>query len=520
MRLVAQLRAQPSAPRTFERLLTSADGFGLGTASSLQRAIARIADGQPLGELRTHPDVVDAIGSVDQVEGQKPHELVILSGIRTGKSLMAAALAVHWSQTCDVSLLGAGEIPRVSVVSITLDLANVIFNHILGNVQGSPVLSKLLVGQPTADTIILRHPSGKHVEIKVVAGKKAGASLVARWSAGCIFDEAPRMAGADDGVINYDDSRKAVLERLLPGSQLVSIGSPWAPFGPIYEAYNTSWRKPVQRLVIIRAPGWRMNPVFWTPERCERLRKSEPDVYATDCAAEFASPEESLFSSVELDRATRLAPTELPPEDRHEYSAAMDPATRGNSWTLIVSTRIGNLKRICLARQWTGSRLDPLNPRDVLSQIAALVKPYRIHGVYTDQWFGDALAELAKDHGLMLWQDTMTTQERTQKYLNLRTKVSIGEVELSPEPMLRSDLMRLKKRTTNTGVQIVLPRTSDGRHCDYAPAVVLSMARWLDDVAPLPIVDGSREALRREIDASKMRAEKRYGNRRARWERS
>jgi hypothetical protein len=51
------------------------------------------------------------------------------------------------------------------------------------------------------------------------------------------------MAGQEDGVVNLDDARSAVLGRILPGSQLLYIGSPWAPFGPVYSMVQEFWGK-------------------------------------------------------------------------------------------------------------------------------------------------------------------------------------------------------------------------------------------------------------------------------------
>src|SRR5262245_52356972 len=132
------------APLTLEQLCTSPTGFGVTTASPLQRAICRIADGLPLGDVSECDEVRAAIGNIEALgAAQRPAEMLILSGIRTGKSLLAAALAVRASQTCDISKLGPGETPRVSVVSLTVDLARVVFEHIVGNVLARPALRRL-----------------------------------------------------------------------------------------------------------------------------------------------------------------------------------------------------------------------------------------------------------------------------------------------------------------------------------------------------------------------------------------
>lgn len=323
---------------TLEALLTSRAGFGLTSASPLQRAICRLVDGTPLGELADAHGVLESFGvtSAAGVPGEAPAELIILSGIRAGKSLLAAALAVHASQTVDVSSLGPGEVPRVSVLSLTTDLGRVVFSHLTGNIQARPALRALLLEEPTADSVQLRHPSGRAVEVKVVAGSRAGASLVARWSAGAIFDEAPRMVGAEDGVVNFDDARAAVLGRFLPGARLVAIGSPWAPFGPIYDAVQDGFGRPTVDRVIVRAPAYRMNPVYWNPIRCAALRLRDPDVYRTDVEAEFADPDAALMTAAAIDAVTREGALELPPDPTKAYVAAIDPATRANAWPLVI----------------------------------------------------------------------------------------------------------------------------------------------------------------------------------------
>lgn len=468
---------------SLEDRLTSPYWFGLTSASPLQRAICRICDGAPLGEFGQHPSVIRALGAA-HVPTARPREVAVLSGIRTGKSLWAGALGVHCTQVCDVSRLGPGEVPRVSIVSLTKDLADVVYSHISGRMRASPVLRSLLLGEPTADTILVRHPSGRPVEIKVVAGSRAGSSLTARWMAGCIFDEFPRMVGAEEGVINWDDSRKAVLERILPGGLVAHIGSPWAPFGPAYELVQEHWGKPSRGLVVVKAPAFDMNPSYWTPGRCAEAKANDEDVYRTDVLGEFSSPEEAFFAAETLAAATRESPAELEPDPACSYVAAMDPATRGNGWTLAIWTRKGRRKICVAAYEWRGSRASPLSPREVLGEVAAVLRPYRVTTIDTDQYYFDALVDLARDYELSLVPWHWTDSERTEAYLAARTRLEVGETELPPNARMRTDLLRVRKRPTQSGISIGLPVTSDGRHCDFAPVVVLGIARCIRDEQP------------------------------------
>src|SRR5438552_3658153 len=68
------MSAAPDIP--LERLLMSPAAFGLTTASSLQRAVCRIIDGLPLGELATCAEVRAAIGDVDALPSSPPAEVL------------------------------------------------------------------------------------------------------------------------------------------------------------------------------------------------------------------------------------------------------------------------------------------------------------------------------------------------------------------------------------------------------------------------------------------------------------
>ena len=178
-RLAPELVTRSVAGSSLEWKLTDPLAFGLTTASPLQRAICRVADGAPLGDLARDPTVIAAFGDARGLPRERPKEVVLLSGIRTAKSLTAACAAFHMAVTCDVGRLRHGEKPRVPVVSIQKDLADVIMDHLVGSVKASPLLRPFLIGDPTADTVVLRHPSGVPVEVKVTAGARAGSTLVA-----------------------------------------------------------------------------------------------------------------------------------------------------------------------------------------------------------------------------------------------------------------------------------------------------------------------------------------------------
>src|SRR6187455_347938 len=188
-----------------ELLFTDPEGFGVDTASPVQRAVCRIIAGDPLGELASDPRVAEIVGgplAMGSLPSTAPRMVCLGAAVRCGKSTIVAAAAVCAAYNGDCSGLKPGEVPRVTIVSVRLDQANETFSKLVGAVTQSPHLAALLVGKPTADSIKIRNHSGWPVEIKVVAGSRAGQSLISKWLLGAIFDEAPRQIGEDDGVIN------------------------------------------------------------------------------------------------------------------------------------------------------------------------------------------------------------------------------------------------------------------------------------------------------------------------------
>lgn len=479
--LTAEVISRTVAASSLEWKLTNPLAFGLTTATPLQRAICRVADGVPLGDLADRKDVRDAIGDCSGLPlDRRPKEMCVVSAIRAGKSLITACAAVHMALTCDVSGLRPGETPRIPVVSLQKDLGEVIMGHLVGSITRSPLLRRFLISEPTSDGIVLRHPSGMPIEIQVAAGSRAGAALVARWLAGCIFDEFPRMVGGSDAVVNWDDQRNAIAGRIRPNCQIWHIGSPNAPYGPAYDLVTEHHRAPTVDLVVVRAAGPAMNPSHWTPEEMTDFKRRNPDAFRTDALAEFATAEEAMFSAGSVDACVRKAPLVIPRQDGHTYLAAMDPATRGNGWTLAIATKDPKGRIVVVrAEEWQGSHDEPLDPGEVLQQVADIVIGYGVTAILSDQVMGDALRTLARKVGLTLVQRTYAEKDRARKFLTIRTHLERRMIELPPLKAMRTDMLHVQKRPTPAGIGVRLPMTSDGRHCDWAPTLMLLLSALL-----------------------------------------
>jgi hypothetical protein len=486
-----------------ERMLTDKGLFGLVTASPVQRAICRIIDGRPLGLLAHDPDVINAVGGPDAIAALpvdgRPTEVDLYSGVRVGKSLMAAALACRAALSVDVSGLRSGEVARVSIVSLRTDLAKVVYQHLVGSVLASPHLRTLLVGEPREGDgeIVLRHPSGAAVEIKVVAGARAGSSLVARWSAGVIFDEKPRMLGAgDDAVVNYDDAAGAIEGRLLPGAQIIGIGSPWAPWGPAFEDMQKDFGKPTRHKVVIRAPAYVLNSTWWTDKRCAELREKNPRAYRTDVLAEFAESAAGVFSQEDVDALLARPPGRLvrmgapivvqdaAGAGRDAWSVAvagycqrevtdadlfvLDPAkSDGLGYGFKLDAGGNRIRRTDFVPpapmlvidhffEWTSAlRRGGSSAETIYAEIAALAHSVGARLLVGDQLDSFGAASFAARHGLKFQSLPYTATNKAEAVTRIRDLAASGRLHLGTSddfrPRLRRQLLSFVEKPTASG---------------------------------------------------------------------
>jgi hypothetical protein len=467
-------------------------GFGLQTATPLQRAICWALQGEevpaelwnmPMG--KDMPPVSEAFGGVMPPPGAT--EVLLLCGVRGAKTLIASAACVWHALTADLSgsaglSMRAGEIPRVSLVSRLTDNAREAYNYIVGAFASSWALKPFLAREPKADLIELLHPSGQRVAIKVIAMTGSGVSLVSRWAVSVIFDEAPRMASEDDGVVNLEEQVRAVRSRLIRGGKIMYIGSPYGAKGFVYDIFEKNWKKPAATVAVVKALGFWMNPIWWTPERCRELEATAPDDYRVDVLAEFRDPESQLFGAHILDAILRKEAFAIPYESGKRYVAVMDPAATTNAWTFGVAESPDNRKfTVVYTRQWKAAKHESLSPKAVLTEIKDICDAYKVPSVLTDQYSSDALRDIAADLGLGLASLAITVANKTRMWLALLTRAESGLLDVPNVPNMRQDFMNVVKRLgRGTQPQIVLKQTADGRHADYAAMLALLCGGYLD----------------------------------------
>lgn len=472
-----QARGAALSNLTLERVFAGS-GFADTPASPLQRAICRAAEGRPLDDVLTADECESYFGCAPaDLPSVRARRVVLICGVRGGKTLLSCCAAITACLTADLSSLKQRELPRFALIAPTVDLAHAAFEQLVGIIRGSAVLSVMLEGTPTQDTVVIRRPDGFRVEIMVVAAHRGGMSVRGRWLIGALLDEVASFGSETEGkVVNAEELLRAAETRLLPGCQVWLVSSPFGPVGLLYDLHQRSWGKP-GATIVVHAPTRALNPSF-PQSRIDEIAAEAPDVAAREYDAEWVDPDSAFLAATLVESATRAAPLARPASQGSGRGvvAAMDAATRGNDWTLAIAwperDTDGRITRVVVAGvwRWQGSKKAPLSTKATLAEIGAQLRAHGIYRVKVDGWSFDALNDQARELGFQLEQN----EDRDTPYHSLKGLLSNAMIELPPDPVMRHDLLSIRQRATSGGTKIVLPKTADGRHCDFAPSVALA----------------------------------------------
>lgn len=353
---------------------------------------------------------------------------------------------------------------------------------------------------------------GRRVGFRVYTASIAGVSGFTGIFVIC--DEVSKWKDSETGVNPATEVLASVRPTMATQreARIVLSSSPMGMLDAHYDAFEEG---ETALQITAYAPTWVANPSV-TEADCEVL---EPDPVKR--AREYeaipqAANDHSLISEALIERARRHPPMcwDEPPRPGHYYVATMDPATRRHAWTLVVATRgLDGVRRVVLAREWRPSPGVPLRPKSVLAEVQALIAPYGLRTVWTDQAAIDHLRDLMPE-GMTLLELVWTQAEITKACEHLLKLAQAEVLELHPDPTVKSDLLGILEVFTRNGRSIVFQETKD-RHSDYAPAIAMAVddARWAAREQPAPSQESAHKTALREKLRSQRREQERIRGR-------
>src|ERR1019366_895507 len=215
----------------------------------------------------------------DELPRDAKRLVVVRAGGRGGKSSrLVAPKALHAAWTVPAPELRRNEAAYAFIIAPYADLADQTFAFVRGYVEGSPILSKALLGPIKARSLKLQRPDGSIACVKVVAAGRSGTQLRARTTIFAGIDEGALFRDRASGVVNDEHIYGAIAPRIIAGGQCWMTSTPWlAGIGLIEQTIAREWGDHENALCVV-APTKALRPTFdpnGKIEKAERARDPE-----------------------------------------------------------------------------------------------------------------------------------------------------------------------------------------------------------------------------------------------------
>jgi len=462
----------------FRAFLESPEYCGL-ELSRVVAAIADAADGVRPTTI-TDAECLEYFGcALDALPTERRRTVAVQAGGRGGKtSRLLAPKALHAAWTVPLPTLADKEHAVALILSSELVFAKQALSFCVGYVERSPRMRGALVGEPGAESITLRRPDGKLVDIRVRAagakgkGGRAFTLVFAGLDEACFFND-------EASVVSDKEIHRAVIQRIVPGGQEWMVSTPWVEGeGLLEEQLASNWGNHAGALAV-RGVGTRsLNPT-WDPtgEIEAELRKDDPDNADREIGAKpLSAGTTSFFSHEAIEAAINEdLEQEAPPTSAATYGAGGDMGFVKNSSALAIVARStpdpARPERYRLARLEERKPVpgQPLQPEAVTAEFGGIATKYGERDLVVDSH------EIAKvrDALLPLQMNAVLAPEKEETFVLARRILHEGRFEMPLIPRLRAQLREVRtKALPGGGVRIFSRKKADGSHGDLAHALI------------------------------------------------
>jgi hypothetical protein len=432
-------------------------GAALGDVETWQtwRAVLRAAFGLSLN--RDDARAFAAVAGSRKPPEQRVRELWAVLGRRSGKSRMAAALAVFYAVLVDhTGRLAPGEVGYVLVLAASTAQARGIRDYAEGFLQASPLLAAQ-IDNTTSDEIRLRNG--------VVIGVHAAnyRTVRGRTLLACIFDETAFWRSEESAQPDLEIYRAVIPALATTGGMLVAISSPYRRIGLLHTKHRDYFGVDDDAVLVIQGESRTFNPTL-SEDLIRRAKTEDPESALAEWDGQFRSDLSQFLDDETIDAAIdETRPLELPPRDGIAYRAFVDAsAGRHDAFTIGIAHREDERYVVDVVR----GRHPPFNPSDVAAEFAALAKDYRCREVTGDNFSGEWVVTAFKAAGVNYKR---AEKPKSVIYLEGLPIFARGAVSIPNVPRLVRELRLLERRTSRIGRDIIDHGT--GGSDDFANSV-------------------------------------------------
>src|SRR5262249_27823466 len=465
---------------TSRRLL----GAGLGDTATWQTwlAVMKAAFGRPLDD--SELAAFHAVAGDRAPPEHRVRELWAVAGRRSGKSRMAAAVAIYLALFVKPRL-ATGEKGMALVLAGSIDQGRTVFRYVRGFLEATPTL-KREVAAITKQEIELRNG------ITIAVHSNSYRTVRGRTLVAAVLDEVSFWR--DESTATPDtETYTAILPSLATtDGMLVGISTPYRKLGLLHQKWRDHFGVDGDEVLVVQGASKVFNPSL-----SDRVLSAQRAVDPTAAGAEWDAlfrPDTGAFLDDDLvDAAIEHGrPLELPPVDGVIYRAFVDAAGGGpDSYTLAIGHLESGSYIIDVVRG-TSSKFDP---QSVTEEYAALCRQYRVRTVVGDNYARDWVAGAWRQLG---FEYVRSPKPKGAIYLEALPVFTRGLARLPDHGRLVRELRLLERRTHRSGKDTVEhPRNGHDDHANVVAGVFSLLAPppfEEPSVTAMPVVAGELRA--------------------------
>jgi hypothetical protein len=320
-----------------------------------------------------------------------------------------------------------------------------------------------------------------------------------------IFDEVGFWYKTADNANPDFEVERAVTPAMLqfPHAKLFIISSPYTEEGLLWKAKRagtggvnaSAEEQPAFKdtLVLQASTAAMANPELVKAGIRDRLAEElakDPDGFVREYGARFVTAISGFLPQALVQAAVDAGVKERRRTDIEKalvhpyYIAAMDPATRNDSWAFTIFHRDQHGRLVQdLLRVWTPNKKAGiiLNPAAIMSDIAEICEAWNIKTIFSDQWSHDALRVIATQFKLAIVEVPFAGTKKAKMWTTFLQLLRQGHLRLLDVPEEYQQLVQLQKKLRAGGQFSV--EAPPNRHDDIATVCAIA-AQQVMDISP------------------------------------
>ena len=408
---------------------------------TLMKAIFHTTDEPSEAELETFKELTGR----SKWNHKQFREVHVVAGRRSGKSMVSSMLACYMALFQKWNNLSKGEKGYFVLVASDRSQAQILLDYCRTILELPAFRSR--VKKIKREDIFLDNNLVISIKTCSIAGVRG-------WTCPVILADEIGWWRSKETSVNLDSMVLASLRptqaTLKDKALLVTISSPYAKRGILWEMYDRYYGVDHKDILVVQSPSIKLNPTLdekWIEEQIER----DPITNRSEYEAVFRSDIASYLSNEVIENAVYPDRGNLPPVKDVKYFGFVDGASGSgkDSYAMAIGHRT---KEGVVEIDLLVEKVPKFKPEEVTKEFAKHLRDYGISRVVGDRYSGGWIENAFKDNGIAYEPSKRSASEI---YLEFAPYIIQGRVVLPDNKKLLSQMRGLERRTRQQGNDLV-----------------------------------------------------------------